>query len=219
MLNFETDETIFEIGVDEAGRGPLFGRVYCSAVIMPKNSSLDFSNIKDSKKFHSKKKINEVADFIKTNAIAWAVEYADEYTIDTLNILQATIDTMHKAILKVIEKLSIKDVNNVLLCIDGSYFKPLFLYDKELKKPLYFSYKCITSGDNKNINIAAASILAKTSRDQYIEDLCNEYPDLIEKYDLQSNKGYGSKKHLQGIGIHGISKYHRKTFGICKKYA
>ena len=83
---------------------------------------------------------------------------------------------------------------------------------------MYFSYKCITSGDNKNINIAAASILAKTSRDQYIEDLCKEQPDLIEKYDLQSNKGYGSKKHLQGIEIHGISKYHRKTFGICKKY-
>jgi ribonuclease HII len=219
MLNFETDETIIEIGVDEAGRGPLFGRVYCSAVIMPKSSSLDFSNIKDSKKFHSKKKINEVAEFIKTNSLAWAVEYADESTIDSLNILQTTIDIMHKAILKVIEQLSIKEVKNVLLCIDGSYFKPLFLYDKELKKPLYFSYKCITSGDNKNINIAAASILAKTSRDQYIEDLCKEQPDLMEKYDLQNNKGYGSKKHLQGIETYGITSYHRKTFGICKKYA
>jgi ribonuclease HII len=185
---------------------------------MPKNSSLDFSNIKDSKKFHSKKKINEVAEFIKSNSLAWAVEYADEKQIDTLNILQVTINTMHKAILKVIEKLSIKEVKNVLLCIDGSYFKPVFLFDKELKKPLYFSYKCITGGDNKNINIAAASILAKTSRDQYIEELCKEYPDLIEKYDLENNKGYGSKKHLQGIEKHGISMFHRKTFGICKKY-
>jgi len=218
MLKFETDETIIEIGVDEAGRGPLFGRVYCAAVVMSKNSSLDYSNIKDSKKFHSKKKINEVAEFIKTNALAWAVEYADEKTIDSLNILQATIHTMHKAILKVIEKLSIKEVKNVLLCIDGSYFKPVFLFDKELNKPLYFSYKCITGGDNQNINIAAASILAKTSRDEYIEELCKEYPDLIEKYDLENNKGYGSKKHLQGIEKHGISMFHRKTFGICKKY-
>jgi len=218
MLNFQFDDSIMEIGVDEAGRGPLFGRVYCAAVIMPKNSSLDFSMIKDSKKFHSKKKINEVAQFIKENAVSWAVEYADEKAIDHLNILQATIDTMHKAILKVLEKLNITKIDNIKLCIDGTYFKPIFIMNKEENKPLYLSYECLASGDNRNINIAAASILAKTTRDEYIEELCNEYPYLIEKYDLQSNKGYGSKKHLEGIKKYGITEFHRKTFGICKNF-
>ena len=218
MLNFQFDDSIMEIGVDEAGRGPLFGRVYCAAVIMPKNSSLDFSMIKDSKKFHSKKKINEVAQFIKENAVSWAVEYADEKAIDHLNILQATIDTMHKAILKVLEKLNITKIDNIKLCIDGSYFKPIFIMNKEENKPLYLSYECLTGGDNKNINIAAASILAKTTRDEYIENLCLQFPYLIENYDLQSNKGYGSKKHLEGIKKYGITEFHRKTFGICKNF-
>ena len=218
MLPFETDDTIIEIGVDEAGRGPLFGRVYCSAVIMPKKSSVDFSQIKDSKKFHSKKKIIEVANLIKEHSIAYAIEYSDEKEIDCMNILNATIHTMHKAILKVLEKLSIHTTENILLCIDGNYFKPLFLYDKERNKPMYFKYKCIKEGDNQNINIAAASILSKTTRDQYIEDLCEQYPYLIEQYDLKNNKGYGSKKHLDGIKEHGISIYHRRTFGICKNY-
>jgi ribonuclease HII len=94
----------------------------------------------------------------------------------------------------------------------------VFLFDKEKNKPIYFKYKCIKEGDNKNINIAAASILSKTSRDNYIEELCEQFPYLIEHYDLQNNKGYGSKKHLEGIKEHGISIYHRRTFGICKNY-
>ena len=218
MLQFETDDHIIEIGVDEAGRGPLLGRVYCSAVIMPKNSLIDFSQIKDSKKFHSKKKIQEVANLIKEHSIAYAIEYSDEKEIDAMNILQATIHTMHKAIVKVLNKLSITTNENVLLCIDGNYFKPVFLFDKEKNKPIYFKYKCIKEGDNKNINIAAASILSKTSRDNYLEELCEQFPYLIENYDLKNNKGYGSKKHLEGIKEHGISIYHRRTFGICKNY-
>jgi ribonuclease HII len=96
---------IFEIGVDEAGRGPLFGRVYTGAVILPKNKELfDFSKMKDSKRFHSKKKINEVAEYIKENAISWSVTYADEKVIDDINILQATQKSMHKSILEIMKK-------------------------------------------------------------------------------------------------------------------
>ena len=94
------DTSILEIGVDEAGRGPLFGRVYAAAVILPKDpaTEYDFSQMKDSKKFHSKKKIAHVADYIKQNAVAWAVAYEDEAAIDKMNILQATQSAMHKAI-------------------------------------------------------------------------------------------------------------------------
>ena len=125
---------------------------------------------------------------------------------------------MHKAILKVFEQLEEREMENILLCVDGNYFKPLFIYDRQLNKTKYFPYKCIKDGDNKNINIAAASILAKTSRDQYIEELCEEYPELKEKYNIHKNKGYGAKIHLEGIEKYGISKFHRRSFGICKKF-
>jgi len=93
------DVNIYEIGVDEVGRGPLFGRVYTAAVILPKNSSFNYSIIKDSKKFTSKKKIQEVAQYIKENALAWYVSFEDEKTIDEINILQATQKSMHNSIL------------------------------------------------------------------------------------------------------------------------
>jgi ribonuclease HII len=95
------DKDIFEIGVDEAGRGPMFGRVYTAAVILPKDDSFDHSKMKDSKKFHSKKKIEEVAEYIKANALGWYVSYEDEKTIDEINILQATQKSMHTSILEV----------------------------------------------------------------------------------------------------------------------
>jgi ribonuclease HII len=95
------NKNIFEIGVDEAGRGPMFGRVYTAAVILPKDDSFDHSKMKDSKKFHSKKKIEEVAEYIKANALAWYVSYEDEKTIDEINILQATQQSMNTSILEV----------------------------------------------------------------------------------------------------------------------
>jgi ribonuclease HII len=209
--SFNNNSEIIELGIDEAGRGPMFGRVYAGVVILPKDNTFDHSLMKDSKKFHSKKKIEQVADYIKSHAIAWAVEFEDEQTIDKINILQATQSAMHKGIKKVIEGL---DPNNVLLLVDGNYFKPYVL--QNMSK---LHYELIEGGDNKYTAIAAASILAKVERDKYIEKLCEENPELIQHYGIDSNKGYGSKIHMDGIKKYGITKWHRKTFGICKEYS
>jgi ribonuclease HII len=232
--------TIIEIGVDEVGRGPMFGRVYCAAAVLPKDDSFDHYKMKDSKKFSSKntKKIIETSEYIKTNALAWAIDYEDEKVIDEINILQATQSAMHKAIKNVIGQLIKRDpgleLGNIMLLIDGNYFKP-FLYEKEFSsaksgnlngKPFLYEkggssniqFQTVEGGDNKYTAIAAASILAKVERDKYILDLCALYPDLIEKYALNSNKGYGSKVHMEGIKQYGITKWHRRTFGICKTF-
>jgi len=220
LLKFN-DENFEEIGVDEAGRGPLFGRVYAAAVILPKDDSFNHSLMKDSKKFHSKKKIQEVADYIKQNALAWAVCYEDEKTIDEINILQASQSAMHKSIKEVVKKYSKNgkntDTDKLKLLIDGNYFKPLTIIHSNMKIE-QMEYTCIEGGDNKYSAIAAASILAKVERDNYIDELCKEFPDLIEKYSLDSNKGYGAKKHLEGIKKYGITIWHRRSFGICKNY-
>ena len=104
---YNSDENVIEIGVDEAGRGPMFGRVYAAAVVLPKHDeTFDYSNIKDSKMFHSKKKIKEVAEYIKQNALYWHVSYADEKTIDSINILQATQQCMHESILNIKKRVT-----------------------------------------------------------------------------------------------------------------
>ena len=216
---FDTNPTIFEIGVDEAGRGPLFGRVYTAAVILPKDESFEHFNMKDSKRFHSKKKIQEVAEYIKANAIAWSVTYEDEKTIDSINILQATQQSMHKSILKTIDNHFNKDINKVKkdykLLIDGNYFKTFHPNQSHIST---LDHICIEGGDNKYTAIAAASILAKVARDQYIEELCDVNPELDLYYGIRSNKGYGAKKHINGIKEHGITIWHRRSFGICKSY-
>lgn len=206
------DTNIYEIGVDEVGRGPLFGRVYSAAVILPKDNSFDHSQMKDSKKFHSKKKIQEVSEYIKMNAIAWSVTYEDEKTIDDINILQATQKSMHKSILEIIKQTK---KNEYHFLIDGNYFKQLTLQDPNKIK---YKVDCIEGGDNHYSVIAAASIIAKVERDKYIQELCNQYPFLIENYGIDSNKGYGAKKHIDGIKLHGITPWHRRTFGICKQF-
>jgi ribonuclease HII len=205
------DDTIIEIGVDEVGRGPLFGRVYTAAVVLPKDDTFDHSKMKDSKLFHSKKKITEVSEYIKQHALAWYVSYEDEKVIDEINILQATQKSMHKAIGGIIKQFDSKKCH---LLIDGNYFNPYFNSARNI-----VPYTCVEGGDNKFSSIAAASILAKVARDEYITDLCKENPELINKYGIDSNKGYGSKKHLDGIKQHGITIWHRKSFGICKQFA
>jgi ribonuclease HII len=208
---------IYEIGVDEVGRGPLFGRVYTAAVILPKDDSFDHSKMKDSKKFHSKQKIQDAAEYIKENAIAWSVTYEDEKTIDDINILQATQKSMHKCIKEVLNKTT-KQPDFIQLLVDGNYFNSYSEYNNSKKKFETLNHVCIEGGDNKYSCIAAASILAKVARDAYIEELCAENPELSEKYNIDSNKGYGAKKHLDGIKEYGITQWHRKTFGICKKF-
>lgn len=211
---YSTNDTI-EIGVDEAGRGPMMGRVYTAAVILPKDDSFDHSLMKDSKKFHSDKKIREAADYIKKHALAWSVSYSTESEIDQHNIRNATHNSMHKSIKGVLSQSP--DYIKYTLLIDGNDFKPFMHYDDDVGL-VQVRHVCIEGGDNKYSAIAAASILAKVSRDTYIEELCKEHPYLNENYDLLSNKGYGTAKHMAGIREHGSSPFHRKTFGLCKSF-
>ena len=176
-----------EIGIDEAGRGPMFGRVYTAAVVLPKNNEdFDHSDLKDSKKFTSKKKIQKLADYIKDNAIAWTVQYEDEKSIDKINIRQATLKAMHKCVDDMLNQLDQRNQRDnsdyqYQLLIDGNDFKPYMQFDKTNMRYSQMPHICIEGGDNKYTAIAAASILAKTERDNYIDELCEEYPDLKEK--------------------------------------
>ena len=224
---FTNDINIIEIGVDEVGRGPLFGRVYVAAVILPKDDSFDHSKMKDSKKFHSKKKIEEVSEYIKKNALAWAICYEDEKIIDEVNILQATQRAMHKCVGEVLKKEKLlfesdyttdNTSKKIQLIIDGNYFNPFMHYNQKRKILEQIQHVCVEGGDNKYSSIAAASILAKVARDTYIDELCKQHPYLVEHYSIDSNKGYGAKKHLDGIKEHGITIWHRRSFGICKEY-
>ena len=190
------------IGVDEAGRGPLFGRVYTAAVILP--DGFDLSLLKDSKKFTSEKKIKEVSDYIKKNA-SYCISYQDEYYIDKVNILNATIKSMQQS---VIGLLNTYDVSNVKIYVDGTQFKPCFYKDK------WLPYECVIKGDSLHKCISAASILAKVERDEYIRELCKENPELDERYGLLNNKGYGTKRHIEGIKTYGYCEYHRKSFKL-----
>ena len=235
LIKFYNDNSdLLEIGVDEAGRGPLFGRVYTAAVILPKEDCgngcetekrvFDYHKMKDSKKFTSSKKILEVAEHIKANALAWSVTYNDENTIDKINIRQAVLNSMHQSIKNVMDTYNSLDTGKNIaatdkeyfLLVDGNDFKPYLRFQDD--HFVQVNHTCIEGGDNKYCAIAAASILAKTERDKYIEELCEEHPELKEKYGLEKNKGYGTKQHLDGIKEYGISKWHRKTYGICKEY-
>lgn len=208
------DDGVYEIGVDEAGRGPLFGRVYTAAVILPHSDELDCSMMKDSKRFTSVKKINEAAEYIKENALAWAVAYEDEKTIDKINIRQATFKAMHNAIRDVIKKIK---SDNIRLVIDGNDFKPYMTMNKNNYQSV--THTCIEGGDDKISCISAASILAKVERDKYIGVLCQNNPKLSSCYGIHTNKGYGTKKHIDGIKEHGITEWHRKSYGICKEHS
>lgn len=224
---YNEDPSVYEIGVDEVGRGPLFGRVYTAAVILPKDDSFDCSMVKDSKKFHSKKKIEEAASYIKENALAWYISFEDEKTIDDINILQATQSAMHNAIIEVRKQMNInlkekgleerKDYSYHLL-VDGNYFKPITYLNKATNRIENIPYITVEGGDNKYASIAAASILAKVERDKYIDELCEKNPTLGEYYGIDTNKGYGAKRHMDGIKEHGITIWHRRSFGICKNY-
>lgn len=206
-LNYQSK---LEIGVDEAGRGPLFGRIYSAAVMI--DDSFDITCVKDSKKFTSKKRLMEAYTYVLEHSIAWGVASIDEKLIDKHNIRQATFMAMHKAIRDLLSKISSSD--NITLLIDGNDFRP-FLY---LKDGQYSNlpHVCIKSGDNLYASIAAASIIAKVQRDQYIEDLCLKYPLLDEYYSLSKNKGYGTKQHMEGIRKYGITEFHRISFSPCK---
>jgi ribonuclease HII len=197
-LNFD-----FEIGIDEAGRGPLIGRVYAGAVIWGKDTSLN-PIINDSKKISAKKRAKAL-EWIKSNVQAWGVGWAEPDEVDKINILEATKLAMDRAIQNLMTTFNLTD-KNITLIIDGTGWE---------KKFNNYSVKSIIKGDSKYLSIASASIIAKEYHDQYIKDLCFTKPELNEKYDLLSNMGYGTKKHLLGIEQYGNSEFHRKTFRPC----
>ena len=207
LLPYQTEDSI-ELGIDEAGRGCLFGRLYVAGVILP-NDILELCEeeniiIKDSKKL-SKKNKDKAKEFIERVAIDYSIVYKDNNIIDEKNILATTMHAMHE----VVDNISIKPDK---ILVDGDHFN--VYRDKEGD---FIEHQCVIEGDNTYMSIAAASILAKTYKDQYIIDIVRQYPDL-NKYDLLNNSGYGTQNHLDAIKMHGITEFHRKTFGICKNY-
>jgi ribonuclease HII len=211
---YNNKDTIFEIGVDEAGRGPLFGRVYTAAVILPKNDNFKYDLLKDSKKFTSQKKILEAYNYIKNNALFYSVTYNDEKYIDKNNIRVSTMNSMHESIKNVINKIN-ENISNIFIIVDGNDFKPFTVLRND--EIINIPNITIEGGDNKYCSIAAASILAKVERDLYIKDLCNKYNKLNIYYNLEKNKGYGTAQHIEGIKKNGISPWHRVTYGLCKE--
>ena len=194
----------YEIGIDEAGRGPLIGRVYAGAVIWGSNTK-DNELITDSKKLSAKKRA-EALKWIKSNVLAWGVGYAEPEEIDQINILEATKLAMDRAIENLKNNFNLKLQLDKLI-IDGVGWE---------KKFTNYQVKSVVKGDSKYLSIAAASIIAKEYHDEYIKQLCSENSDLHIKYDLENNMGYGTKKHLDGLNIYGNSQFHRKSFKPCK---
>lgn len=190
MLLSHYYEGLVEVGCDEAGRGCLAGSVYAAAVILPP----DYENklLNDSKKLSAKKRYTLRAE-IERDAVAWAVGVVTPEEIDKINILNASFLAMHRAL----DQLKVRPE---AVIVDGNRFKPY----QELP------FTTIVKGDGKYLSIAAASILAKTYRDDYMQALAKEYP----QYDWQSNMGYPTKKHRKAISEHGVTPYHRKSFNL-----
>ena len=179
-----------EAGCDEAGRGCLAGSVYAAAVILPDGYENELLN--DSKQLTEKKRY-QLREIIERDAVAWAVGIVTPEEIDKINILNASILAMHRAL----DQLKVRPE---AVIIDGNRFKKY----KDLP------HTTIVKGDGKYLSIAAASILAKTYRDDYMNELAKEYP----QYDWLSNKGYPTKKHREAIKQYGITPYHRKSYNL-----
>lgn len=190
MLKSHYYDNLVEAGCDEAGRGCLAGSVYAAAVILPPDYENDLLN--DSKKLTAKKRY-ALREVIQRDALAWAVGIVTPEEIDKINILNASFLAMHRAL----DQLSLRPE---AVIVDGNRFKPY--------QDLPFA--TIVKGDGKYLSIAAASVLAKTYRDDYMLSLAKEYP----QYDWQSNMGYPTKKHRQAIRDHGITPYHRKSYNL-----
>jgi len=185
-----------EAGCDEAGRGCLAGSVYAAAVILPADYHNDLLN--DSKQLTEKRRY-QLRTEIERDALAWAVGIVTPEEIDRINILNASILAMHRAV----DQLTVRPE---AIIVDGNRFKPY----RDPQSGLILPHTTIVKGDGKYLAIAAASILAKTYRDDYMNRLAEEYPH----YDWRSNKGYPTKKHREGIRQHGVSPYHRMSYNL-----
>jgi ribonuclease HII len=184
------NEGILEAGCDEAGRGCLAGPVFAAAVILPSGFDSDFLN--DSKILSEKQRL-ELRPIIEKEAVAWAVEAVSNEEIDEVNILNASFLAMNRAV----QKLKIQPEH---LLIDGNRFRP------QSKIP----FTCMIKGDGRFFSIAAASVLAKTYRDEFMEKIHAEFPE----YNWKKNKGYPTKNHRDALRKFGVTKYHRLTFRL-----
>ena len=195
-----------EIGLDEAGRGSLLGPVFTAGVILYDiKSNPPPYPIKDSKKC-SEKVRSALRKYIEQNSIAFSVEKIDCDRIDKVNILNATMEGMEKCIDNITSVISVDR-----LLVDGNTFPTYmdkFTFD-------FIPHVCIPGGDDKYLNIAAASILAKEYRDEYILKLC-ETNNNLDKYDIKNNKGYGTKSHMEALKEFGPTEFHRKSFKPCQ---
>lgn len=188
MLESSFHKGVVEAGCDEAGRGCLAGSVFAAAVILPEGYAN--ADLNDSKKLTPRRRY-ELREVIERDALAWAVGEVTPGEIDEINILNASFLAMHRA-------LDALKLRPEAIIVDGNRFKPY--HD--------VPYNTIVKGDGKYLSIAAASILAKTYRDDYMDRLADEYP----QYDWKSNKGYPTAKHREAIARHGLTPVHRKTF-------
>ena len=190
MLKNNYHEGMIEAGCDEAGRGCLAGSVYAAAVILPPDYHNELLN--DSKQLTEKRRY-ALREVIQRDAVAWAVGIVTPEEIDKINILNASILAMHRAL----DQLQVRPE---AIIVDGNKFKP---YGE-------LPHATIVKGDGKYLSIAAASILAKTYRDDYMANIAKEYP----QYDWSGNKGYPTKKHRQAIKLYGTTPYHRRSFNL-----
>ncbi len=190
MLKSHYYEGMIEAGCDEAGRGCLAGSVYAAAVILPPDYQNELLN--DSKQLTERRRY-QLREMIERDAISWAVGIVTPEEIDHINILNASILAMHRAL----DQLTVRPE---AVIVDGNRFKPY----RDLP------HTTIVKGDGKYLSIAAASILAKTYRDDYMNELAEQYP----QYDWLSNKGYPTKKHREAIKAFGITPYHRKSYNL-----
>lgn len=190
MLKSHYYEGLIEAGCDEAGRGCLAGSVYAAAVILPENYQNELLN--DSKQLTEKRRY-QLREQIERDAIAWAVGVVSSEEIDEINILNASILAMHRAL----DQLQVRPQ---AVIVDGNRFK----------RYRNLPHTTIVKGDAKYLSIAAASVLAKTYRDDYMHGLAQEYP----QYDWAQNKGYPTKKHREAIREFGVTPYHRKSYNL-----
>ncbi|MBP3755845.1 MAG: ribonuclease HII [Prevotella sp.] len=201
MLASHYYEGKIEAGCDEAGRGCLAGSVYAAAVIFPEDYQNDELN--DSKQLTDHKR-HQLRAIIERDALAWAVGIVTPEEIDKINILNASFLAMHRAL----DQLSVRPE---AIIVDGNRFKPYAEKQGDegaAARPL--PHTCIVKGDAKYLSIAAASILAKTYRDDYMDRLAEEYP----QYDWKSNKGYPTRKHREAIRQYGTTPYHRMSYNL-----
>ncbi len=186
-------EDLLEAGCDEAGRGPLAGPVYAAAVILPKDFHHPLLN--DSKQMTEKNR-DLLRSIIEREAVAWAVEAVQAEEIDTLNILWASVTGMQRAVLRL-------DPRPQFLLIDGNKFRPFEGYG-------FKDYRTVVHGDATYASIAAASVLAKTHRDEFMRKIATDYPE----YGWDRNMGYPTPEHIEAIRRYGYTPWHRKTFTV-----